>query len=90
MNERKCAWCGDDFTGAITARYCGTTCEKAAQRARQKRRNVTDKGGDIITGSSICAWCGEGFTPKHPAARYCCDAHKMQAYRDRKRRKVEA
>jgi hypothetical protein len=31
-----------------------------------------------------CEYCGKEFTAKHKKARYCSDACKMHAYRNRK------
>jgi hypothetical protein len=54
------------------------------------RQNETSA---ISTGLSsrarICAWapCGKTFTPKvfgGGNSKYCCDRHKMRAYRERK------
>lgn len=35
--------------------------------------------------NKICAFCGEQFQTTNPTARYCSDAHRMKAYRRRKK-----
>lgn len=35
----------------------------------------------------VCAYCGETFEAQSDRARYCCDAHRQAAYRERQTRK---
>ena len=38
-----------------------------------------------MTGEKHCLWCGKAFTPLHPKAKYCKTAHRVAAFKQRKR-----
>jgi hypothetical protein len=42
-----------------------------------------------VTVKRICAYCGAKFWSERHKARYCCDAHKQAAYRERRRRNTK-
>ena len=37
--------------------------------------------------TAICAYCGQPFQTSSDRARYCCQAHRQAAYRERRDRK---
>jgi hypothetical protein len=54
---------------------CSQRCKEIGERARV-RLNRPD--------TAVCAHCGDVFQPARSDARFCCNAHRQAAYRDRK------
>jgi hypothetical protein len=85
---RKCARCGDSFLvrghsgfGCYVS-YCSHECQQAnrnEQRAEQRERERQRRQRKPIK----CARCGKRVPPERSTRRYCSDACRQAAYRQR-------
>lgn len=74
--RRVCAHCGKSFDGKGRARFCGHSCRQKAYLKRQAK---------TLRALQTCPHCGERFRPVNGNQIYCCDAHRIAAFKRRKR-----
>jgi len=74
-----CRWCDRPvtYTGHNWARYCTAGCLRSARRARRRLARE-------LARQCRCGQCGGQFTAPRADARYCSDACRQLAYRQRR------
>ena len=79
VRKAQCKGCGNVFYTQVRSKiYCDyKSCGVHAFR-RMKRQEREDARAD-----TECLTCGALFTPKRAGARYCSNACRQKAYRDR-------
>ncbi len=79
---RKCVFCGDTFKGVRDAKYCSYRCVNDAYIARRRERRRQRRAN-----ANKCIVCGahvEQASGCVKLRRYCSNACKQRAYRQRK------
>jgi hypothetical protein len=72
-----CGWCGRRFHARAHWRiYCTSTCGDRAKAARYRDAHRPEP-------TSVTCPCGRSFTPARTDARYCSNACRQRAYRQR-------
>lgn len=75
-----CQWCGEEFRGHKTARYCSGECLRAAKKVREASR--------VDRSRYSCTVCGKSMTGDLRAHRYTCSKECRQEALKRRRRRM--
>lgn len=86
---RECSRCGGSFLvrghGGL---YCGVSyCSRECQQADRNERRAEKRGQERERQREPveCVRCGKGVPPERSTRRYCSDACRQAAYRERTR-----
>ena len=71
--------------GPFRLYYCSPRCEAVITELVRQGRNALRR---VEHEPRACEHCGEPFTPARSDARYCSTAHRVAAYRERRRQEA--
>jgi endogenous inhibitor of DNA gyrase (YacG/DUF329 family) len=79
-HPKQCARCNRPFFAYDAVSYCSRECQQADRNERRREQRHDRKP---ISKPIKCARCGKRVPPERSTRRYCSDACRQQAYRQR-------
>jgi hypothetical protein len=89
IKRKTCSRCGRTFFVVMGGYYCSTRCQQDDRNERRREQRAIEADERKAKRKvPCCEVCGEKLDPTRSTLRFCSNAHRQQAYRNRHKRKL--